>query len=104
MNEDYPLFVKWYKTVDWILDAGEKFPKSISFALTGRIYAVAIDVLEHIIEAIYTKERAYILQKVNLYIEKLRVLFRLSFERRYISERRKFGKQGGPAVSVQSGT
>lgn len=87
MNEDYPLFVKWYKTVDWILDAGEKFPKSVRFSLTGRLYGMALDVLEGVVEAIYTKERAYILKKVNVYIEKLRVLFRLSFDRRYISER-----------------
>ena len=44
-------------------------------------------VLEAIIEAIYTKDRLYILRNINVYIEKLRVLFRISYERRYISER-----------------
>lgn len=48
---------------------------------------ITLDVLELIIEAIYTKERVYILNKVNLLIEKLRVLYRLSYERRYISEK-----------------
>ncbi|MEW6184069.1 MAG: diversity-generating retroelement protein Avd [Bacillota bacterium] len=87
MNEDYPLFVKWYKTLDWILDTGEKFPKNVRFSLTGRLYDMALDILEYIIEAIYTKERVYILKKINIYMEKLRVFYRLSFERRYISER-----------------
>jgi hypothetical protein len=87
MNEDYPLFVKWYKTLDWILDAGEKFPKSVRFSLTGRMYDMSLDILENIVEAIYTKNRVDILKNTNVYMEKLRVLFRLSFERRYINER-----------------
>ena len=87
MRADYPVFTKWYKTLDWILDKCEKFPKNVRFTVTSRIVNISLDVMEGIIEAIYTKNRAYILQRVNLYIEKLRVFFRISFERRYISER-----------------
>ncbi len=43
--------------------------------------------MEGIVEAIYTKERAHILDRLNLYIEKLRVLFRISHQRRYLSGR-----------------
>jgi hypothetical protein len=83
MNDDYPLFVKWYKTLNWILDAGEKFPKSIRFSVTGRIYDLSMSILE----AIYTKNRLHILRSINVYMEKLCAFFRLSYERRYISER-----------------
>ena len=85
MREDYPLFQKWYGLLDWILDRSEKYPKSVRFSFSSRIANISMDVLERVIEAIYTKKRAKILAEINLQIEKLRVFFRLSFERRYIS-------------------
>ena len=84
-NEDYPVFKKWYGILDWILDKGETFPKSVRFTLSSRLSNISMDILEGIIEAIYSKQKTYILKRINLYIEKLRVLFRLSFDRRYIS-------------------
>lgn len=84
-KEDYPVFEKWSKILDWILDTVEKFPKSARFSLASRIANIALDVMEKIIEAIYTKKRLYILRDINLYIEKLRMLFRISMKRKYIS-------------------
>lgn len=85
MREDYPLFVHWYSSLDWILSAIEKFPKNARFSLASRIADAALDTLELVIEAIYTRRRADILDRINLYIEKQRVLFRLAHDRRYIS-------------------
>lgn len=85
MNQEYPLFAKWSVTLDWILDTVEKFPRSARFSLSSRISNIALDVLEKIIEAIYRKKRLYILYDINLYIEKLRVLFRICVQRQYIS-------------------
>jgi hypothetical protein len=87
MKEDYPIFVKWFETTDWILNAVEKFPKSVRFSISTRISNITLDILEHIIEAIYTKDRRHILKESNLYIEKLRVLFRICHHRNYISHR-----------------
>jgi hypothetical protein len=86
VKEDYPIFVKWLAATDWILDTVEKYPKSVRLTMTTRIANLTLDVMEGIIEAIYTKQRSYILGKLNLYIEKLRILFRISFTRRYISK------------------
>ena len=86
MKEDYPIFVKWLAATDWILDIVEKYPKAVRFTMTTRISNLTLDVMEGIIEAIYTKQRSDILGKLNLYIEKLRILFRISFTRRYISQ------------------
>lgn len=72
MNEKYPIFEKWTKIIDWILTTVEKYPKSARFTLAGKIGNLGIDVLEKIIEDIYTKKRLYILYSINLYIEKLR--------------------------------
>ena len=85
MTEDYPAFVAWYRLLDWILDRCEGFPKSVRFTISGRIANLSLDILQRLIEAIYTKQRADILGTINVYIEQLRVLFRLSFERKYLS-------------------
>lgn len=87
MKEDFPIFVKWFDITDWILDTVEKFPKSVRFTISGRISNLTLDVMESIVEAIYTKDRSYILDRINLYIEKLRVMFRITYKRKYISAR-----------------
>jgi flagellar biosynthesis/type III secretory pathway protein FliH len=85
MNEDYPVFKKWYGILDWILSRCEQYPKSVRFTVSSRISNLALDIVEKIIQAIYSKDRLYILKEINIYLEKLRVFFRISFERRYIS-------------------
>lgn len=85
MTEDYPLFEKWTRILNWILETVEKYPKNVRFTVSSRIANIALDVMEKIIESIYTKKRLYILRSINVYIEKLRVFFRMSMERRYIS-------------------
>ena len=87
MRDDYPLFVHWYKTLDWIMSTVENFPKNARFSLASRLADGALDTIELIIEAIYTKDRLHILDKINLYMEKQRVLFRIAHDRRYISTR-----------------
>jgi len=86
MNEEYPIFTKWYGILDWILDKAEKYPKNTRYTVASRIVNYALDVQELIIEAVYTKNRKDILQKINLLLEKIRIMFRISYDRRYISE------------------
>ena len=87
MREDYPLFMKWTKIMDWILDTIERFPKNTKFTLGDRIINHSLDIMETIIEAIYTKKRKDLLSHLNLAIEKLRVLFRICHQRKLISNR-----------------
>lgn len=85
MNEDYPLFKKWSDILDWILDKCEKYPKNVRFTLSSRIASVSIEIIEKIIEAIYSKNKIELLTSININLEKLRVFFRISYNRRYIS-------------------
>ena len=85
MKEDYPLFVHWYKTLDWILSTVERFPRSARFTLGSRLADASLDTMELITEAIYTRSRKQILDRINLCIEKQRVLFRIATDRRYLS-------------------
>ncbi|MDM8550050.1 diversity-generating retroelement protein Avd [Desulfobacterales bacterium HSG2] len=87
MKENYPIFVKWLEATDWILERLDKYPKSVRSTISNRIADMTLDVMEQIIEAIYTKNRSPILDRINLHIEKLRVMFRISFKRRYISKK-----------------
>lgn len=87
MREDYPLFIHWYRTLDWILSTVERIPKNARFSLASRMADCALDTMELIVEAIYTKKRVHILDRTNLHIEKQRVFFRISHDRRYISTR-----------------
>lgn len=83
---DYPVFLKWYQTTNWIMDRCERMPKHTRFSLTGRILQITLEVQELLLEAIYNKEkRVEYLSDVNIRLEKLRIFFRLCKDRRYIS-------------------
>ncbi len=84
-NDKYPLFIHWYKTLDWIMDIAEKMPKHTRFTINTRIVSISLEIVEYIVEAIYTKDRAEPLRHINLLLEKLRIFFRICKDRAYIS-------------------
>lgn len=84
-NIDYPLFAQWLEITDWILDKTETMPVKVRYSLTNRMANITIDNVELITEVIYSKSKNIILNKINLNIEKLRVLFRICYNRKYIS-------------------
>ncbi len=84
-NENYPLFSKYYQTYLWIMDTCQRLPNSIKFTLADRILSISTDNLEFITESIYTKNRNELLKKINLNYEKLRIFFRILYERKHIS-------------------
>ena len=47
-----------YQFLLWLLPTVEKFPKSHKFTLGDRIETIALNVLEALIEATYTRDRA----------------------------------------------
>jgi hypothetical protein len=66
----------------------EKFPRSHKFTIGDRIEIAALDVLEMLIEATYTRDRLQHLQQANLGIEKLRFLLRLAADLKLLDRRR----------------
>ena len=85
MKEKYPIFVKWTEILDWLLLTVETFPRSARFTMATKVANLGIEIMDQIIDAIYTKKRAYILRKINLKIEKLRIFLRISMRRHYIT-------------------
>ena len=63
---------KLYDVIKWLLPRVEKFPRSHKFTLGDRIANAALDTLELLIEATYTRQRRNILRRANIQLEKLR--------------------------------
>ena len=84
LASELPIFIKWMDFLKWLLSATEKFPKRTRFTFADRINNLALDVVEDIIEARYSKSKIQILQKANLRVEKIRMLLRICFEMRVI--------------------
>jgi hypothetical protein len=79
---------KAYRFVLWLVPTVEKFPRAQKFLLGDRIQSAALDVLEGLVEATYTRNRTPMLRTVNLKLEKLRLLFRLAADLEILDLRR----------------
>ena len=64
------------------------FSPQSEILLGDRIQNTALDVLESLIEATYTRQRSRYLSQANLGLEKLRFLLRLAWELHYLNRRR----------------
>jgi hypothetical protein len=81
----YPIFEQWYKTCDWLLQACDRMPKHTRFTISGRIANVALDITAVLVEAIYSQDKKALLQRLNLLLEQLRILIRLSKDRKHLT-------------------
>ena len=82
---DLPIFVKWMDFLEWLLLKTEKFPKKTRLTFVTRINNLALDIVEELVEARYSKDKNYILKKSNLKLEKLRVLLRICYNQKYLN-------------------
>ena len=87
-RETGPALESHYRFTLWLVPVLERFPRSQKFLLGDRMQAMAMEVLESLIEATYTRQRAAHLARANLGIEKLRFLCRLAQDLRYLDRRR----------------
>jgi hypothetical protein len=84
---DLPIFVKWMDFLKWLLDVTEKFPKRARFTFADRINGIALDLVEDLVDARYSKNKVLVLRSANFRLEKLRVLIRISFENQLLSQK-----------------
>lgn len=82
---DLPIFVKWLDFLKWLLSKTDKFPKKTKFTFSNRMNNLALDIVESLVEARYSRSKFTILKHTNLNLEKLRILFRISYESRFLS-------------------
>ena len=83
-----PALESMYRFVLWLVPTVERFPRRQKFLLGDRLQATALDVLERLIEATYTRDRRSHLAAANLGLEKLRFLCRLAKDLRHLDMKR----------------
>ena len=83
-----PAIERHYQFIVWLVPTLDRFPRAQRFLLGDRIQRAALDVLESLIEATYTRRRQAALARANLGIEKLRFLIRLAHDLRHLDPRR----------------
>jgi len=75
------VLAKFEEFTGWLLDRTAKWPKSARFTLTQRIENLALDVVEDLVVARYSRPgRRARLDAANLRLERMRHLFRLARE------------------------
>ena len=72
-RETGPALESHYRFILWMVTAATRFPRAHKFLLGDRIQGAAMDVLESLIEATYTRRRDAHLARANLGVEKLRI-------------------------------
>ena len=87
-RETGPALELHYRFILWLVPTLDRFPRAQRFLLGDRIQRTALDVLESLVEATYTRRRQPPLTLANLGIEKLRFLLRLAHDLSHLDRRR----------------
>jgi hypothetical protein len=83
-----PALEATYQFLLWLVPTLDKFPRQQKFVLGDRIETAALDVLDSLIAATYTRGRDRMLNDANLGLERLRFFMRLSNELKLIDNKR----------------
>jgi len=67
-----------YQLVLWLIPVLDGLPRRQKFQLGDRLQSTALDVLDTLVEAAYTRDRAALLRQANMGLEKLRFWVRLA--------------------------
>src|SRR6266446_2015003 len=87
--EEGPIIVtKDYDVTSWLLLQVNTFPRAYRFVLGDRIANTALDILEGLVEASHRRDKRAILSAVNLKLERLRYLIRMSKDLQVLSLRK----------------
>lgn len=82
---DLTVFIRHTEFVEWLFPHTEKFPRRARFTIALRLENLALDIIEDLIEARYQSDKIHILRRINLRLEKIRILLRLAHGFRYLS-------------------
>ena len=85
MRKEVDAVTKLYDLILWLVPKLEKFPRSQKFLIGDRVESLMLDILEKLIEASYSHQKAHLLHEANLKLEVLRYLIRLSKDLRLIN-------------------
>jgi 23S rRNA-intervening sequence protein len=83
-HDDLPIFVKWMSYLSYLNVVIDRMPKKVRFTLSDRIFNLSLDIAEKLVEARYQKQKIDTLNRINVSIEKIRVLFRIAHDGKFI--------------------
>lgn len=72
----------------WLIPVLDSFPRARRYGLGDRIESALLDVLEALLEAAYSRDKAAALKRANLRLEIARHLWRLCLELRVVAMKR----------------
>ena len=78
----------WHQLMEWMVPLLDHFPRTRRHTLAARLEHLLLEVLELLIEAAYSRQKAPLLQRANRKLELLRHLWRLCFRLHYINSKR----------------
>ena len=85
-KNNYPLYVKWMDVTQWLLARTERFPKNLRFSLAQKLDNLCLEILELIVETIFSSAKRELLQKINLKLDVLRSLIQLSLKLKLLAD------------------
>jgi hypothetical protein len=85
LNEEMPILVKWMDLLEWLLPVMAGYPRKVRHTFAERIEGLLLDIFEDLISARYSREKVPRLREINLRMERLRLLLRLSHKLHYLS-------------------
>ena len=80
------VFEQWMETTKWLMERTARFPQRLRASLTARIELAALDVLESLSSAAWSRDPTPALRRAGDALNRLRVLVRLAHELRVISD------------------
>lgn len=80
MLQEKPVVQQIYDLIKWLIPQIAKLPRSHKFTLGDRITTLALDTLDLLVQAVYTRRKLELLRRANLNLERLRYLIRLCYD------------------------
>ena len=84
-RSELPVFTRFYDLLVWSFHRSEGFPKLLRPTLSLRFSELLLLALEQLLELRYTRDRQPLFGRLNLTLEKLRILSRALKDRRAFS-------------------
>ena len=84
-NQDLLVIKKGYDFSKWLLQHTGKFPKSYRFSVAAKLENAILDFIEFLTVANMRKDKVPLLRKADEALARLRLLFRLSYELRFVN-------------------
>ncbi len=85
MASEVDAVTKLYDYLLWLVPKLEKFPRQQKFLIGDRLETLLLDILDLLVEAAYTRNKAALLQRANIKLEQLRYLIRLAKDLKLLS-------------------